>query len=123
MKVEAFIEVWTDILRLHMNTYMTHQMVTELIKNIQNNTRSTIDAKLAANEVTGEELDKNQDDNDNLEKLRDCEAQLERVDRFQKNLANMKRVYKIQGVAVKRANIKSGGQVEKSGTQKNDEGK
>merc|ERR1712117_357999 len=101
LKVEAFIDVWTNILRLHMNTYMRHQMVVELIKNIQNNTRSTIDAKLAAGDVTGEDLDKNEEDDANFEKLKDCQEQLERVEQFVKNLTNMKRVYKIQTVVKK----------------------
>merc|ERR1712178_191856 len=101
LKVEAFIDVWTNILRLHMNTYMRHQMVVELIKNIQNNTRSTIDAKLAAGDVTGEDLDKNEEDDANFEKLKVCQEQLERVEQFVKNLANMKRVYKIQTVVKK----------------------
>merc|ERR1712079_34887 len=101
LKVEAFIDVWTNILRLHMNTYLRHQMVVELIKNIQNNTRSTIDAKLAAGDVTGEDLDKNEEDDANFEKLKDCQKQLERVEQFVKNLTNMKRVYKIQTVVKK----------------------
>merc|ERR1711972_213306 len=101
LKVEAFIDVWTNILRLHMNTYMRHQMVVELIKNIQNNTRSTIDAKLASGDVTGEDLDKNEEDDANFEKLKDCQEQLERVEQFVKNLTNMKRVYKITTVVKK----------------------
>merc|ERR1711923_492803 len=56
----------------------------------------------AANEVTNEDLDRNQDDEINFERLKECEEQLERVDMFQKNLANMKRVYKIHAVVVKK---------------------